>query len=674
MPASCRGFSNRTWTLKSFLAGRRSSCCRYVFRYIRLLSRNDDRQREKKEGFSFRQYFHRRIIRLFPSLIFVLIFTTIVAFCLFSPKLLLSYAESLFFSAIQMSNYYFYANVDYFDIESYQRPLLHTWSLSIEEQFFVIAPFIMLFLRRKLGTWKIVFVLFLVSITNLVLIYMLKNYTPDKSVWIPTSGQIAANVNNSLFYLPQFRLFEFCIGMGGYLIQRFIPDKQSPQLFLFAWFLIIGSWILIDKTQFPSPYISHLLPCISVLLLIYSGNQKIYAKNAINKWLIPIGEASYSIYLVHWPIVVFGFYLGLNSERFLDTLFLFFLIIVSGRLVYTMIEKPLRVLGYSEDRAGRNLVVTCIFLLLVLILVSIKLIQDRGIHFGHPPAISDKDLKNYNELSLPQKAYTNIAIIGDSHATHLIPMFRSHFSEMNIAVEGYTGSGCVPIPGISAFRYYKGPISFVEPDIISPHCKKYHRNLLTKALEQFDVFIISAGWSYYFGDDFDSKSVLIKYCENQVCTEHEEQIKLAFEKFIDFLSINGKLIVLFSQVALTGIDTFDCIQRPFSASSHCESALTASQAASKSKGLDNFFSTLAKKYENVLWIDPKNKMCDQIKDRCIIQIDEVPIYRDNNHLSAVGSQKLGTLLYEDFIKIEKLVLTNDNFGQLEGVQSSVSDD
>ena len=264
------------------------------------------------------QFYIGRLKRLFPALI-VVCFLTYCFYQFFGPSSLTPTKQTIF-SIFGVSNIYFLLrNKDYFD-NIFDDPLGHTWSLGLEEQTYLIYPLILLamfFFYKKKFIFHIIFIL---GLASLISYYFLSKSHP-----------------NHVFYLPIFRFWEFAFGACIYLYFKNFTYKNNL-IFLIA-FIIIILFLMFSKVEYI--YNNFIIVLFTTILIIFSTSQKIF----INKFFIYIGNTSYSIYLLHLPIIYFlDIYFYNNKKIFLS----FLLTMLLSHFLYELIEKKFRYLNFNN--------------------------------------------------------------------------------------------------------------------------------------------------------------------------------------------------------------------------------------------------------------------------------------------------------------------------------------
>ena len=254
--------------------------------------------------FSIARFYWRRARRILPALVFVILLTCIAAWFILLPSDLHEFSLSVIAASTFWSNIYFWKTTNYFSIDAELRPLLHTWSLSVEEQYYIFAPILMFLIYRYLGKrWLLVLVPIIVG--SFVLAIMATSLAP-------TAG----------FYLLPTRMWELML--GAVLMLRRPPaigNRLSMELLGLAGFGLVAYGFLTISESDPFPGYNALFPCIGTALLIYVGQAPPTADMPATiatrilqfSPFVWIGLISYSLYLVHWPINSFVHYLSLQN-------------------------------------------------------------------------------------------------------------------------------------------------------------------------------------------------------------------------------------------------------------------------------------------------------------------------------------------------------------------------
>ncbi len=279
------------------------------------------------QKFSLLDFYERRARRLLPAAFLVLFCSYIAGYYLFAPQDFKAFGESLHWFAFFASNIHFMNEAGYFDLPSQVKPILHTWSLSVEEQFYFIFPIILylIYQFRKNNILTLIWVLIILSF----------------SISVYTTYEYKAFA----FYMLPSRGWELLLGsvlaLGG--LPRLQHARLSNFIAITGLALIFLAMALYDKNT-PFPGFAALIPCIGTVFIIWSNLE---TKNFIGKilsWkpLVFIGLISYPLYLWHWPLVVFPRYY-LNRELLaVEVLLLIVSAFVLSYFTWKFIEQPIR--------------------------------------------------------------------------------------------------------------------------------------------------------------------------------------------------------------------------------------------------------------------------------------------------------------------------------------------
>lgn len=400
--------------------------------------------------FSMVRFYERRARRILPALFFVLAVTTALAVLVLLPIDLENYGKSLVATAGFSSNVFFWREFGYFDRAAELKPLLHTWSLSVEEQFYILFPPFLLLIAR-LGRRRLVATLVVCLAGSLVL-----------SVLAITRWPAAG------FYLPVTRAWELLI--GALLAAGAVPIVANRRLrnglSLVGIGLILFSAVSIEKSMaFPGWLAA--LPCLGAGLVIQTGLSGEAIGNRILRWkpLVAIGLMSYSLYLWHWPLLVLAKYAA-NRELTLPELLVILLMTFGLAFVsWRYVERPFRGRQSAVDRkrifqlagAGSATMLACGAMLIVFGGLPSRLppavlryaqvaSEDLAMKSGcFNPSAEDVRADKLCTIGADPKASPSFLVWGDSHASRIaLPIAEIARSEARFGVIAAVGS-CPPL-------------------------------------------------------------------------------------------------------------------------------------------------------------------------------------------------------------------------------------
>jgi len=364
------------------------------------------------ESFTIKHTFDflsRRILRIFPSILFlVAILMPLSYLFLFSEELVFN-AKSFLFSIISVVNIFYLNNINYWSPQLSDIVFLHAWSLSLEEQFYLFS-LLLVIVTAKTGRLSLLYFILLF----IIILSLFSNFY--------FSNEIS-------FYTLIGRAWEFCLGGMICYLPKNVTRKKWVVFFkyLFA-ILILISMLSMGKN------ISHPQSIQSVFFVILSAGL-IYFIILDDGRFLPfklfesmgayIGRRSYSIYLVHWPIISFSILIGFQMYGPVDKIVLFVASITMGGLLYFVIEKPFR---YKIKKKIALWIV--FFISLLLIFINVVVISYDGLPYRWPSnllLIDNNNNNNINWLSTKKEKFKyigegkNIYVIGDSHIEQYIP-------------------------------------------------------------------------------------------------------------------------------------------------------------------------------------------------------------------------------------------------------------
>lgn len=325
--------------------------------------------------FSFIEFYVRRIIRLFPSLLVVVITILCASFIYFPADKIISLSHEIVAGLFFFSNFFYWKQFGYFSENSGFNPFLHLWSLSVEEQFYLIWPFVIWFFTKlKIRISSIALILFIFSfIFNL---------------------QVVKTDPQAAFYFPLTRMWQFIFGALTYFFGNWAEDYfKKFKLDIIGLLMIFISFAIVNsKSSYPG-YLA-ILPTLGSGLLIYAGSKSWLNRIVLSStWFRLIGKISYPLYLWHWPIFVFINYLWRGDVPISARIIIVQSSFILAWLTYKFIESPIR-FGKSNKK---KLVFSLLGSGLAIILVSIS----SSLLIGSiKPTISDIKLKEEQKAKI----------------------------------------------------------------------------------------------------------------------------------------------------------------------------------------------------------------------------------------------------------------------------------
>ena len=306
---------------------------------------------QQKDRFTLAGFYERRARRILPALMFVVLLSVIAAWYLLLPTELVDYGKSLISVGVFASNILFWQQSDYFAATSEFIPLLHTWSLAVEEQFYLVFPVFMIATIAWLRRSRII-VLVLLAIASLLYCEWAWRHTPEANFFLAPSRtwELLAGVFCA-FYLQQVRETPVFI-------------KQAASLIGLA--LLLYAIVVFDK-DVPFPSVYALVPVVGTVLLIVFAESKTFVGRLLSlRVLVGIGLVSYSAYLWHQPLFVFA---RISSYEELSAMTLFGLSIAAFVLAFISwrwVEKPFRNRHWLSQKQVLWGALGCSFVLIAL--------------------------------------------------------------------------------------------------------------------------------------------------------------------------------------------------------------------------------------------------------------------------------------------------------------------
>jgi peptidoglycan/LPS O-acetylase OafA/YrhL len=579
--------------------------------------------------FSFLSFYDRRIRRILPALVAIALATSAVAVLIFPPTGLLNFGKSLLATACFAANFYF-AHADqsdgYFGNSSPSQPLLHMWSLSLEEQFYIFHPVLLLLLNKRVKK-RYMSVILLVCIALSFAICL----------WGTKHQRVNA------FYLLPARAWELLI--GAFLALSPLPRLSSRlvrEIAAVAGIATISYAVLEFSIATPFPGFNALLPCAGAWLILYAGESgsSLVGSALSLRPVVFIGVISYSLYLWHWPLIVFIRFITARSyftRR--EACFALALSLVLAFLSFEFVESPFR-RNPARFKPKRTVWAACAASA-ALASLAIALIVSHGLPnrfdsrtreilaenearkqewpIPEPCTNYRTPLHRYSDVVFCeiQHSSRNVLFLGDSHIEQLYPVVQQLQPQLNgEGVVFATASGC--------------PLTeHLNNAIPGYYCDAFNRFAMRRALSS-DIDTVFIGffpwWVWSFGQTCQSVD---SRCINGVSPDQaEHQVIHDLSSEIRALRASGKRVI----VALP-FPRFDMQIPDF----EIAAAITGERWAggypveTSSVRIREELQDVAKQTGSDIY-DPKESLCDA--NRCIYQVNGISLYMDEDHLAA----------------------------------------
>ncbi len=393
----------------------------------------------QNKKFKFLNFYNRRVKRIIPATIFLLIAVTLISLVLFTKVDLINYSKSLIYSIFFSSNFYFWTDGGYFGPNDELKPLLHFWSLGVEEQFYILFPIFFYFIIKYYKKIDfLILVIFILTLISLVLNIFLINL----------------GGSNPAFFLLPTRIWNFSTGVLAMLF--FI--KKNDEHTNFEIIFLISMIIIGFFYQIPNLPVNFIIIISSFLLLKKSFPKKFIFDFLLHNRIVQyLGLISFSLYLWHWPILVFIEYYFVNDLNIIYRLLGLFITIIISIISYHYIE-----LYYRFKIKNKSLYILIISIYLFFISFYLILNTNKKINYkvNSPNFIAEASLTNYKcEISnykfyknkrgclinnLKKKDKYEIAIVGNSHAQMYVPSIKPHLKKKEIQAILLPMTGCLP--------------------------------------------------------------------------------------------------------------------------------------------------------------------------------------------------------------------------------------
>lgn len=601
-------------------------------------------------NFKFLPFYIRRFRRLFPALAVTVAVSLAAGWHILPPADFKALAWSALASLAGIANIHFYASVDYFNENALLHPLLHVWSLSVEEQFYLVWPaFLVLILpfahRAQIASIAIVGLISFVA-----------------------SAIATFRAPYLAFYMMPFRIFEFAI--GAMVFRAPVRLSQLQGLFCgLAGSGLLAVCLIAFGAATPWPGTHALFPSFATALILFAGRHGFWHGLLSVAPLRVIGRISYSLYLVHWPLIVLYRHWAVVPPSPRDLLGLFVISIAIGGLLFVCVERFHRIspepkiswlfVGPTIVRsagaaienvlARRQAEVFRTFLLLPIATAgfgAMVILRDgfperikkwrvqqstTELSFAGDMCNNSSNRCEFGEISSSRIVY----LIGDSYALNLVFGLDRVFKDAGIRGIALYDHGCL---------FLKGTKRFIS-GVADQHCEKNVAFAFDQMARDRHPVILAGNYGGY------TKSIGTAHADapfDGSGADYFMWISNFFRDSLHAIDANNRPVIILADSYSTYVDTAKCAMLFGWEDAKCAPA-SLEQARQKAQPADAMLASLRGDFPRLNIIDPKTVFCTE--KGCIVRKNGLPYFRDTSHLTNEGSAFLAERMKGDILTI-----------------------
>ncbi|MFL5239959.1 MAG: acyltransferase family protein [Rhizomicrobium sp.] len=590
--------------------------------------------------FSLRHFYERRIRRIFPALFVMLAVATIVAGFLFFPASIALFGKSLLATAFFASNFEFWREVGYFDVGADQKPLLHLWSIAVEEQFYLLFPALLMLIGTR-SRWRLALSVAAVFIASLAF-----------SVWSTRSAPAAG-----YYWLPS-RMWELMLGALLAIVATSVPAKAKLNEFAAVGGLaLIAYSVLYYSHTTPFPGSAALVPCLGTALIIAAGEGAVLNRVLSLKPVLFVGLISYSLYLWHWPIYVFTRAALFRAPTPFETTLLIGMSFALAVLSWRFVEQPFRSRSFRRPRPvlfrGAGIAMAATAACAAVLVVGNGLPQRFSPEIrtilaeatDHEPRISEcfgltaDDVRNGRLCAIGAKVQqASFLLWGDSHADALIPAVQSLANQ-----QGRTGlfagtDSCPPLLGVKRADTAK--------------CAAFNDAVAKIATSKsIKEVILEARWAKNaegssFGQEPSGRVRLYDdISQGRTESETRDVFFRGVDRTVQALTRAGKKVILVASVPEVGFPVPAYLARARMADPNAKLSTSIAAYLERQKFVLWTFAQMRQRYGAEI-VYPDRVLCQG--GTCQVALNGRPLYRDAHHLTTFGARQLTPLLASIF--------------------------
>ncbi|MBU6950604.1 acyltransferase family protein [Hahella sp. HN01] len=590
----------------------------------------------EKGEFSILTFYERRVRRIFPALFTVIALTLVAGYLILLPNEYENLGKNALSATLFSSNLYLMTEIGYFAAPAETNALLHTWSLAVEEQFYIFFPPLLLVIC-SLGRKRIFLLLASIALSSLVLGVVLTKSHPESS-----------------FFFTPIRIWELMIGSILVFIPRGELSRPTANIISLGGLSLIALSIITFTPATPFPGYAALAPCVGTALIIYAGQYEgIYVSRLLS--LSPvnfIGKISYSLYLFHWPVLVFLKLYIITPITDLHLAFYFALVFSLSYLNWRYIETPFRKKKLLSKRTPT--LITSAATLSLFSIISFITITSQGL----PSRVDEKisviadaanDKPDLSACLKDNQAFgshshlcslgadsnndASVLLWGDSHGEALMPALDKALSKLALKGEFVGRGGCIPL--LDAYQSAEG---FSECPQINEAIFSHIENM-----PKVKTVILASRWSLYanglrYEHEHGSTVYLRTSDTAHTSLEHNREVfRSSFFRTLNKLRAKGVKVFVVEQVPEIGFDVPENIARSKLLNVDINIEPKVDDYNRRQEFAREIFNEAKTNgLVNVIAVQPL--FCDEFS--CAATKDDKPIYRDGNHITRTMSENI----------------------------------
>ena len=612
----------------------------------------------KNNNFSIFNFYKRRFRRIFPALISILLVNILIGYFILLPDQFIELAKSFISSIFFISNYFFYyIGQEYSATNSFLIPFIHTWSLGVEEQFYIIYPIIFVIFYRLIDFKKIIIILFLVS---LLFSHLFFQENPSLN-----------------FYIIISRIWELMLGaiLSVYNLSFFKRNNFLINLFFIVGFFLLLFSLLFGSHRIPHPTFFTLVPAIGTFLVIATSEKVGTIGNSLlsSKIFIFIGKISFSLYLWHYPIFAYAKIIEVFNVSIFGNFLIYSLVFLLSIFTYKYIEQPFR-----KEKIFNIKKTFTIFssLSIMMILFSFYILNKNGLPDRFPKVIVDhfQNPHPYHLVTVNNRYCHNfscvfnnnydkeIFLLGDSNIATLQKPILNYSIKKDYKFTTLTHDGCSYVKDFEKISKITNQISgcLTKDYLIKRNLMLSNKNSIVVLGQRMPLYLSGIYFNNQEGgvEDGEWPNYLVEIKNGKrTGLTNKKKFKKNFVSSINEILNNGNKVVLVYPIPEVGWNPIRVLLNKGLFNKNVinqmleENYISTSYDVFVERTKETYQLYDSIKHENLIRVYPEKLFCNTIKkDRCIVNKSKKIFYYDDDHLSLEGSRKLFELIIN---KIEK---------------------